>query len=174
MSGLSLIALTMVLASCWTPSKARVGTGAEARTESAESRFLRVVTEGGSLYGLGRGCDEWVVTEMPERNTHGALAVGRITTRYFDAEGFFIHLDYAVGGEKGFLKAKIMSRGSRSPAPWNRANGSGSYCSEFVEITTDPRGSDWILVGEEAWYFSRESCERQPHRALVKGGCSAR
>jgi len=164
----------MVLVSCWTPSKTRVDPGGEVATESAEARFLRVVTEGGSLYGLGHECEEWVVTEMPERNTHGELAVGRITTRHFDAEGFFTHLDYAVGREDGFLKAKIMSRGSRIPAPWSRANGTGTYCSEFVEIRTDPRGSDWMLVGKEAWYFTRESCERQRHRALAEGGCSAR
>jgi hypothetical protein len=152
-------------------------TSSSATTGGSVERFVDVLQRNGSLYGVGRGCDEWRAGPDNEHHEHhdGWFHDGRLVATLPDA-GRIYGFNYGLQRTSAGFRMAIAGRGSWSPAPgvtfevpgqpgWFTM-GSASYCLVKVDLRPHPEHEDAVLVGRETWYLTREACQ-SAHSALA-------
>lgn len=170
-----------------------------APSASPLEHFVAVLRDGRSVYGLGHACDEWraepgtadLVLETDDDDEPAVPAretiTGRLTARP-DREGRVYSFTYELDLEKRPLRLAVTGRGSWQPATGvvirrpdtaTAIVGVARYCRSEAAVRVDPRGIDAVLVGDEAWYLSRDACMHATENSQFDGprahsalGCS--
>ena len=164
MTPFTAIATIMIVGSCGTPLRPVAGQAPKGSTSSHSStaRFAETLQRGGSLFGVGVGCDEWRAEPSRDPAEPGGDLVAQTAH-----EGRMYAFSYNLMQEEHVLRLVTAGRGSWSPAPDATfpidENGYGlvgtaSYCIVEHDVRASPVTLDAVLVGDETWFMTKRAC----------------
>jgi len=174
------ILLLVLPASCSSHKGAATAGGSD---QPSTARFLRVLQSGGSLFGLGTGCDEWHAAPGADEESgceRSSCVSGRLQSPVEDGKIYAFTYTATWGGRRTDLT--MTARGSWRPAPGivieaknaalpdHAILGSARMCVETVAVGNGSTRNA-VSVGRDTWYLTKASCVRGRGDAVAARRC---